>query len=298
LYKPVLNAETPEAARRLMHGFVDDEGNVVSRGIQGVLDGVDAKFGDGVQTSVAKAVKSAVEPFRTHQTHVGQEIEMPVRSAARLARDPETGNLVRQGGEQVFDQAGKPLTKIVKQGDVTEVQPVYGLKHFLNAKQDLDQAIEASKAMGRATPLTAELTGVKAEIMDAARKSHPEWAQVNDTAAGAHALKRSYEAGLALPLRAASGKQAVDLAAKLNAIGKLKDGDERKTMFARGLMSQIKTKLESAGDTHDLAKFFTNPATRKLLGRVVGTISISTWPVSGWAHGRSTPTRDRRPPTS
>ena len=241
-------------------GF-DDANADLSASVQSVLDRYTARHA-GKQTSLAKGVDAGVRTMerRNVQTFLEGDPHIVVPPEVEAMGDDAIGRYVERQMAKQFARDGKPGPKIAK--------PVQTLEEFLEARRDLWQEIESSKATGKATPLTKELRQLYDDVTKAASRTHPEWAKVNAARAAPEKLREAYELGAGINFNAARGKSLLDYTKQLRAFERM--GEEQRAMFRMGLAGQLKSLIDRKTNTHNMAGPFQNERVQELLRRVLG----------------------------
>ena len=159
------------------------------------------------------------------------------------------------------------------------------LDAFIHQRRALTDAIEKSRVDFRDTATTHDLRDFKRTLDDSVRgiadtytHGNPDtqnavrgifanWRGANDNRALLEGLQRAYNDGITLqPM--ARGKNAIALERTLRRIET--QGEDHQRFFLRGVMSKLKSDIESQGDLHNTAKIFSNPRMRALMGRLMG----------------------------
>lgn len=156
------------------------------------------------------------------------------------------------------------------------------LDGFIHQRRSLTDAIEASKnKFGGDTSLTHDLRDLKGvidrnvrgitqqqNVSQDARDIFQDWVGANALRSDAAFLQRAWEDGGKFALKPGSfitaSKSARGMARYENM------PPDQQEMFREGLMASLATKLQAGGDGHDVAKIFTNRATRNALERIIG----------------------------
>ena len=161
------------------------------------------------------------------------------------------------------------------------------LDGFIHQRRALTDAIEGSKdKFGKATSLTNDLRDLKGVIDRNVRgiaddQSYPEevrdifgsWIGANALRSDAAALQRAWEDGGKFALKPGSFVTAMKSARGMNQYERMPP--DRQEMFREGLMAALATKLQAGGDGNDVAKIFTNRATRNSLERILGADEVA-----------------------
>lgn len=236
----------------------------------------------GVPNSdISKAIEQAVGLFRGSTRVVGDDVERAVTRPMMTPVRDATGNITayQRTMVPVVDDAGRPVTQLVKGSDVTKIAPLQSLEEFKRAKLDLDQMIEASKNGYKATPLTRELARFKEELMDEVSRTNPFWRQANDFFAENRAAERLLGAGEAQSLRLTpEGRKEVEQIAGLHkTIASRKAAPEEKAvaqakleMYRDGLAQALAARVLNKGQTHDHTAELLTPSARYILTSVMG----------------------------
>lgn len=156
----------------------------------------------GTPTPLNNDLRKNVEVFAREVTHQGDGIARP---RMKIAYDKVTDadgavTHVRRPPEPYLKTDGTPEQQWIKRGDVVESVPYDDLGSVIDARSSLNR--EITKAQRSDPGLVPQLMQVKRSLDDRLRAVAPEWAHVNDTKAGAHALERSYRYGLSLNVNA------------------------------------------------------------------------------------------------
>lgn len=262
LYKPILQR------------FQDTQvGPHFQKAIQRAMDETNAKL-RGRQDEIADAAFGQANKFRQRVVQQGTERATPILD--------ETGAPIMRRG--LDDAQGNPFyspaERFSKSPDFKVEPAMDSLEAFIGQRHALEDAIKKAYRAGD-NNMGAELKALKDrfnthvrgmatdETLPApVRQVMGDWVNANDTAAGAHALRRAYESGLSTPLKITSGKSAIEQQKVLRQFENM--NPERQQLYSRGIMTQIKAQIEGAGDLHDLSKFFSNQQSRTFLSRVLG----------------------------
>jgi len=240
----------------------DDANTNLSASVQEIIDKYTKRHA-GKQTSLARGVDAGTRTLerRNIQTFLeGNPNLGPVPAEVEAMGEEAVGRWAERQIAKQFARDGKPGPKIAK--------PVQSLEEFSEARRDLWQEIEASKATGKPTPLTRELRQLYDDVTAAASRTHPEWAKVNAARAAPEKLREAYELGAGINFNAARGKSLLDYTKQLRAFERM--GDEQKAMFRMGLAGQLKSLIDRKSSTHNMAGPFQNERVQELLRRVLG----------------------------
>lgn len=200
-----------------------------------------------------------------------------VRDQLEKFVNPETHLLPR--GQPMQGGAGPmPTTQMQNLGQ----RGTMDMNAFIHQRRALTDAIEASKGeFGRDTAKTHDLRDLKGlldrqvrgigddqSLPPETRQIFTDWSGANDSRARLEAMRRAYQEGSGLNITAKGGTSLMNMGMAMRRLDRMRP-DERE-MFARGVMSQIKGKIDTGGDFHDVAKIFTNTRMRNVLSRMMG----------------------------
>lgn len=229
-----------------------------------------------------QALQRAIDMARLHtETQLGNradDMANEVRSQLAKFTNPETLMLPKGSPLSRTEQGPRASTEVQDLGN----RGTMDMQGFIHQRRALTQAIESSKdQFGRDTATTHDLRDLKGLIDRNVRgiaddQSYPEatrnifsnWAQSNDSRANLERMQRAFTDGSSLSVGAKGGKSLVSMEMTMRRLNRMSDDEQE--MFARGLMSQIKGKIETGGDFHDVSKFFTNQRMRQVLTRMMG----------------------------
>lgn len=219
---------------------------------------------------------------------------------SRIEVEGRLGNRADDMAVEVRGQLGKftnPETHILPRGSplsgghqgpraVTETEDLgrrgtMDFNGFLHQRRALAGAIESSRKEFRDTPTTHDLRDLKdtidRQVRDIAndqslppetRQIFGDWAEANDSRARLEGMRRAFQTGSGLNISAKGGTSLMNTEMALRRLDRMRPDEQ--DMFARGVMSQIKAKIDTGGDFHDVAKIFTNSRMRTVLTRMMG----------------------------
>ena len=236
----------------------------------------------GVPNSeISKALEQAVALFRGSTRVAGDDVERAVmRPMLTPVRDAQ-GNITAYQRTMlpVQDEAGRPVTQIIKSADVDRVSPVSTLGDFQRAKRDLDQMIERSMNGYRPTPLTRELQRFKNDLMDEVGRTNPLWREANDFFAENRAAERLLGVGekQSLRLTPESRREVESIAELHKTVASRKATPEAKAiaqakleMYRDGLAQALAARVLNKAQTGDHVGELLTPSARFILTSVMG----------------------------
>lgn len=239
-----------------------------------------------------------VEAFN-NDPHAQQALRRAI-DLSRMEIESRLGNRADDMANEVRGQLTKftnPETHILPRGSplsngqqgpraVTEVDDLgrrgtMDLNGFLHQRRALTGAIENSRKEFRDTPTTHDLRDLKGTIdrhvraiaddqslPPETRQIFADWAESNDSRARLEAMRRAFQTGSGLNITAKGGTSLMNMEMAMRRLDRMRPDEQE--MFARGVMSQIKGKIDTGGDFHDVAKVFTNARMRSVLSRMMG----------------------------
>lgn len=138
------------------------------------------------------------------------------------------------------------------------------LRKYHDARQALDQMIEESRGqLGRDTPLTRELNGIRRRLNDTVRQQNRALAEADDLFSGARGGQQLLDLGRSLVAR--SGAQATRQLRRMATMT-----DEQSQMVRLGFLQRMADDIENKRLGNETVSQFRTPAGARMIRAIVG----------------------------